>query len=345
MRNRDEKLLAEAYTLINCNNTLQQMWKNDEQASVNEGLGDTVKTKLVQPLVTWLINKVKETSPELYNKVAAAIQNKDQQALTAIFNDPKVQQEQNAISQQVTTESLTPISEADQKPSLINSVLSWVKAHPKLSAVGALAVLGVLGLAVYGSGGVVPLLMAIGSKSLTGAVTGGVGGAAIAGGKSAISQIANQGKVDIKQTAKDALKGAGYGAAAGAVGGALGAVGQAAAAGAGAVSKDISSYIQKLLQSRQPGDKLLAQAAQANPDNPYFRKFVEFRASGELPDDVINSTTSKNILQKIANGQASKEEVEQLKSYFMDFVGFEKQNRANIASDASFKKLIGDITQ
>ena len=202
-----------------------------------------------------MLNKVKETSPETFEKINGAIQNKDDKALASIFDDPQVKQQQQAISQQVTTESLAYVSEADQKPSLINSIWSWVKKNPKISAVAALAVIATLGFAVYGAGGVVALLKVAGSAALANSKSGAIGGGIMSGAKSVIDQ-GKTGNISAKQVAKDALKGAAIGAGTSAIGGALGAIGSAAASGIGALGSQIAQSRQNAAAEQQAGIKI-----------------------------------------------------------------------------------------
>lgn len=339
--NKDQRLIAEAYSQVNYTLSLKTMLDNDRESSLQEGIGDTVKTKVVQPLVVWLLNKVKETSPDTYNNIVNAIDKKDNQTLSSIFNSSEVQQQQNVISQQVTTECLTPISEANQKPSLINSVWTWVKAHPRLTAAAALAALSVLGLATFGAGGVVPLLTAIGTKSLAGAVSGGVGGAVIGGGKSVISQISNTGKVDLKQTAKDTLKGGALGAAAGAIGGAAGAVGQAAAAGAGGLAGDLQTTIKNLMMGGN-SHKLMAAAVQnqnlSDSQKKYLELFTKQVASGNITDDDLKPMQATLKLLATAKEPLDNKTFGDFKDFLLTMTGANQ----NINSSKALNKKIED---
>jgi len=321
---KDNVLLAESYQQIRNTNVLAALLKNDCQSRLNEGLGDDIKTKLVQPAVTYLLNKLKEIDPDTYNKVSQAIQSKDTNTLNSLFNSPEVTQEQNAITQQVTHECLTMVSEEEQKPSLVNSVWTWIKGHPRLTTAGVLAALGVLGLATFGAGGVVPLLTAMGTHALSGAAAGGIGGAAVGGVKSAVGQIANQGKVNVGQTLKDTAVGGLKGAAMGAVGGALGQVGQQAAVGLGAAAGDITSVIKNLMMGGN-SEKLLAAAA-ANPDlNPNMKTYVNALAQkvskGEVSKQDLDNIQSvlKNLTQ--GQGPAAGQDFNAIKDSIMTVIG------------------------
>lgn len=303
MKSKDTLLLEEAYINISTNASLRQMWLNDVKSStIDEGIGDAVKTKLVQPIVDFLLKKIKDLAPDTFQTLSKAVETKDEASIKAIFNDPSIQQEQNKISQQVTTESLTYISEEEKSPSMLKSVWTWVKNNPKLSAVAALAALGVIGLAVYGSGGVVPLLMAVGSKSLSGATAGGIGGTVISGVKSALRQ-GKEGNISFKQTAKDALKGGAVGVATGAVGGALGAIGQSAAVGAGALADDAGKWIAQMMRGGS-GSKALAAALQ-NPNledyqQKYLSRWLEAYKQGKLKEEDLSA--GAEYFNKLAKG-------------------------------------------
>jgi len=112
----DLKILTERYERVLVNNHLQQGFNKDlvafEQYLVQEGLWDTIKQKgaqlaggaknaLLQPLVKMVLDKIAQSDPEGYKQLQQAAN--DPQKLQALLNSPEVQQQQQAVSQDVAT--------------------------------------------------------------------------------------------------------------------------------------------------------------------------------------------------------------------------------------------------
>ena len=93
-----------------------------------------------------------------------------------------------------------------QKEGLFKKAFNWVKKNPNLTAAGVLAV--VAALTVVTGGSLIPVVL--------GSLKGGI----LAGGRNAMKQKAETGKIDWGQTASSALKGAAGGATGGALVGA-----------------------------------------------------------------------------------------------------------------------------
>ena len=115
------KILAEKYESVYTEEMLRESFDKDlklfEQYLVQEGLWDTIKQKgsqlvggaknaLIQPLVKMVLNQIAQSDPEGYKRLQAAAQ--DPQQLQALLNSPEVQQQQQAIGQDVaaTAESI-----------------------------------------------------------------------------------------------------------------------------------------------------------------------------------------------------------------------------------------------
>jgi len=116
MRDRTSLLLEQKYQQIQYNDILKEAFAKDvaafEAYLVQEGLWDTIKQKgsqvfgnvknaLLQPLVKMVLAKAAQSDPEGYKKLQAAAQNPEQ--LQAMLNSPEVQQQQQQISQDITT--------------------------------------------------------------------------------------------------------------------------------------------------------------------------------------------------------------------------------------------------
>jgi hypothetical protein len=93
-----------------------------------------------------------------------------------------------------------------QKEGLFKKAFNWVKKHPNLTAASVLAI--VAALTVFTGGSLIPVVL--------GSLKGGI----LAGGRNAMKQKAETGKVDWGQAASSGLKGAAGGAAGGALVGA-----------------------------------------------------------------------------------------------------------------------------
>lgn len=115
------KILAEKYESVYTEEMLREAFDKDlklfEQYLIQEGLWDTIKQKgsqlvggaknaLIQPLVKMVLNQIAQSDPEGYKRLQAAAQNPQQ--LQALLNSPEVQQQQQAIGQDVaaTAESI-----------------------------------------------------------------------------------------------------------------------------------------------------------------------------------------------------------------------------------------------
>lgn len=120
MRNQ-YNLLSEKYEQVYVEQVLRDNFEQDlkafEQYLIKEGLWDTIKQKgtnlvggaknaLLQPLVKTVLDKIAQSDPEGFKQLQAAAQ--DPQKLQALLNSPEVQQQQQAISQDVaaTAESI-----------------------------------------------------------------------------------------------------------------------------------------------------------------------------------------------------------------------------------------------
>ena len=118
---QNNRLLLEKYEQVQVNKILQDSFQHDfaafEQYLIREGLWDTIKQKganlvggaknaLLQPLVKTVLDKIAQSDPEGFKQLQAAAQ--DPQKLQALLNSPEVQQQQQAISQDVaaTAESV-----------------------------------------------------------------------------------------------------------------------------------------------------------------------------------------------------------------------------------------------
>lgn len=118
---QNNQLLLEKYEQVQVNKILRDSFQQDltafEQYLIREGLWDTIKQKganlvggaknaLLQPLVKTVLDKIAQSDPEGFKQLQAAAQ--DPQKLQALLNSPEVQQQQQAISQDVaaTAESV-----------------------------------------------------------------------------------------------------------------------------------------------------------------------------------------------------------------------------------------------
>ena len=113
---RSLQLLAEQYNQVQTNQVLRDAFERDlkafEQYIINEGLWDTIKQKgsqlvggaknaLIQPLIKMVLDKLAQSDPEGYKKLQAAAN--DPAQLQALLNSPEVQQQQQALGQDVAT--------------------------------------------------------------------------------------------------------------------------------------------------------------------------------------------------------------------------------------------------
>ena len=145
---------------------LQEYYINDiKNANLNEEVVDFMKHKMVQPIVDFLIKKLSTLDPETFSVLADAVEEKDEATIEAVFSDPRIKSAEIEITNQVVNECALLITEEDGQPSTIKLIYNYIKQNP-ISAVGALAILSILGWIIYKSGGVVMLLAAMGAAAL-----------------------------------------------------------------------------------------------------------------------------------------------------------------------------------
>lgn len=319
---------------------LREFFKNDlKERGLNEGVGDFVKTKMVQPIVNFLLRKLKSEDPERSEMLSKAVEEKDKETIKSLFDDPKIKSAEKEITNDVVNEYATRISEESDKPSLIKSITSYIKNNPKLSTVVILALLGLIGAAVYGSGGVVPLLIAMGKGALGASKYGAIGGAVTSAGKSIYNQTKDGGNIKLGQLAKDTAKGAAIGTATAALGGALTPMLGSAAKGIA----DLGGIVGALIKGT-PGEAALGRLL-TNPNIPdHDRIFIN--KMGELYKDktfsannINNHADALKMIEKWANsGEYGENESEYVKGVFHSMMG--EKTKEGIQSTVS--KLAAD---
>jgi hypothetical protein len=228
---------------------------NIERALQNSGLLTEAKSgRELQKFAKEVANKINELYPKNKNAMAAAIPKFTDTVSKYLGLPPQSTQSQQASEpsqdqqQPVGTsqeQSQQPAGATNTQPSpggiinqakgainkavsaveekiptgkgLVNKVMGFVKAHPKISAAAGAALLGIVVAAFAGSAPVVaPALIAA------------VKGAGIAGTTSIVKQMISGEKVDLKQAGKTAM-----------IGGALGGVGSVLASGLGSIANAV----------------------------------------------------------------------------------------------------------
>jgi len=170
---------------------------------------------------------------------------------------------------------------------LVNKVMGFVKAHPKISAAAGAALLGIVVAAFAGSAPVVaPALIAA------------VKGAGIAGTTSIVKQMISGEKVDLKQAGKAA-----------AIGGALGGVGGVLAAGLGNIASAVMGGFGGGTHASQDHGKVVDEYNEQNfldklgPRDEFLQnKHAAFsKMVADNPNHTIDNITAKEYLRRIEN--------------------------------------------
>lgn len=248
-------LILEAYT----------EYEEDRRRTLNEGMLETA----AQKIAVWLLRKLKKVSPETFEKINQAIQNKDKDAINAIFNDPKIKNIERTLTAGI-------LREAKKDAGALQRILKFIKEQPVISTDIVLALIGtIIGLYFAHFDGLKFLDM-IWPTMLKTISVGSVAGAGIKGSANLFKQYKTMGSpkyADWKGAAKDAAAGAGVGAMAGIAAGTLGGVGSGIAHGVGAVAGGITakaSDIVKALGKTRTGEDI-------------FEAIYNYRNNSEFP--------------------------------------------------------------
>ena len=287
-------------------NELRSRYRS-ESKTLNEGLMDAAALKVF----SWLAATLKKVSPETFEKISQAVKEKNKDALDAIFNDPKVKNQEKEISGELLTEGAGNV---------ISKIVNWIKTHKVATAYTALGLMmTVIGL-VHAHGNPSEFMMLYWPKIQRGGIGGSMGGALLKGAGSLYKQLSKGSlkNVDWKDVGIDTLKGAGQGLAAGVTAGGLGGIGTSVAGAAGAATTAIPSLI-KFLEKQPDGKDTfdMIYKHRSDPEYPHltnntekieqWKKWVDNPDNALEPED-LNQKSVKSYLLKFLQGNITPEE-------------------------------------
>ena len=249
-----------------------------ENQMLEEGFGSEV----AKQLIVWLLKKLKNVSPETFDKINVAIQSNNKEEIDRIFNSPDVKKEKSALMESLMLEA--DEKEPKKKEAFLKRVWGWIKNNPKISADVALALIGTLIGLYYTGGDITQFLHIIWPNILKSMGIGAIAGAAVTGGTELFNQYKEFGSVkNWKDVGKQAAKGIASGVPAGLAGGTLGAVGSGIAHATGAIAAGVTAK----------ASDIIAKLGEAPSGKRVFDSIYKYK------DDTKNFPYLKNIKDEI----------------------------------------------
>jgi hypothetical protein len=312
-----KSLILEVYEEENLHrlrsNELRSRYQS-EAKSLNEGLMDTAALKVF----SWLAGMLKKVSPETFDKINKAVKEKDKDTLNAIFNDPKVKDQEKEISNELLSEGVGNV---------ITKIVNWIKTHKVVTAYTALGLMmTIIGL-IRAHGNPAEFMMLYWPKIQIGGVGGTLGGALL-GATGSIYKQSSKGSlknIDWKDVGMDTLKGAGQGLAAGITTAGLTGIGSSIAGAAGTATAAIPSLI-KFLEKQPDGKNTfdMIYKHRKDPEYPHlkskedkieqWKKWVDDPDNALEPED-LNQHKVKQYLLKLLQGKMKDEEFSRLDAF------------------------------